>query len=173
MVFAGAGLDSTLKELIRSSIRPVALGNQQAREKFKRFTAEHLAAVDGPIDRSTLAKILVSPHGIQEELFARYERNLTGGSLQSASQVATVRGALGINDREIRERVKDGSLLAQMFGARSEIIHELDLVPAGRHSRKLSHVRNFAREALEVCQEIVNAVSRIVGVSSVSSREDR
>jgi len=163
VVFAGAGLDATLKELIRGSIRSIAHSNQQAREKFESFIADHLGAPDARVERLTLARILVSPQGIQEELFARYERYLTGDSLQSASQVSGVCGALGITEREIRERVKDGSLLDDMFRARNEIVHELDLSPDGRRRRKLAAVRDFVREALEVGQVIVNAVATTAG----------
>jgi hypothetical protein len=42
IVFTGAGLDATLKQLIRDTLPTLLESNQQAHEKFERFTTERL-----------------------------------------------------------------------------------------------------------------------------------
>jgi len=160
IAFAGAGLDSCLKELIRTTIREISKRSELARKKFTAFVEEHLAPADASVSPRKLAEILTSPDGVQASLLDRYERDLTGESLQSAQQVGNVCGALGIDDRRLRERLKEGGLLDEMFRARNQIIHELDLIESGRRPRNLQKARQYAREALSLTQEIINAVAR-------------
>ena len=159
IAFAGAGLDASLKQLIKDTIRDLSKKNDLARKKFTTFVEEHLAPADASVNGRKLAEVLTSPGGIQEELLNRYERDLTGESLQSAQQVGNVCGALGVDDRKLRERLKEGALLDGMFRARNQIVHELDLTEAGRRPRKLDDARRYAEEALSVAQEIINAVT--------------
>lgn len=168
IVFAGAGLDASLKELIRGTIREVWTRNDLAREKFQQFAGSHLAPAGEPVSVARLAEILASPRGSQDELLKQYERSLTGGSLQSAQQVAVVCSALGVQSKQLRERLKEGGVLDQMFRARNEIIHELDLAVSGKRSRPLSTAREFATQALSVTQEIINAVSSTLSTPSDS-----
>jgi hypothetical protein len=160
IVFAGAGLDAALKKLIKDTVRDVALQNESAHEKFVDFIDDHLGTADNPVDRRRLAEVLIDGRGSQAALLERYERDLTGDSLQSADQVNEVCGALGVDERKIRERLKSGGTLDLMFRARNDIVHQLDLTDTGRRSRTLSEVRKFAAEALSVTQEIINAVGR-------------
>lgn len=163
IAFAGAGLDTSLKELIRTTIREVWKRNELSRNKFRDFVVSHLAPAGGAVSPARLADVLTSARDVHDQLLDEYEKSLTGGSLQSAQQVNVVCGALGIDRRELRERMKDGSVLDRMFRARNEIIHELDLTTAGRRSRKLETAREYASEALAVTQEIVNAVAAQLG----------
>ncbi len=163
IAFAGAGLDASLKELIRTTIREVWKHNELSRNKFREFVVSHLAPAGGAVSALRLADVLTAGRGPHDELLDEYEKSLTGGSLQSAQQVGVVCGALGINQRNFRERLKDGGVLDQMFRARNEIIHELDLIATGRRPRKLETAREYATEALAITQEIVNAVARALG----------
>ncbi|MBM3470231.1 MAG: hypothetical protein FJX73_05500 [Armatimonadetes bacterium] len=159
IAFAGAGLDAALKKLIKDTVRDIALRIPSARRKFLDFIDRHLAASDQPVDRRRLAEILVDGRGSQAALLESYERELTGDSLQSVDQVNVVCGALGIDTRTIRERLKPGATLDQMFRARNDIVHQLDLTDRGRKARTFTEVREFAMEALAVTQEIINAVA--------------
>ncbi len=162
IVFAGAGLDAALKKLIQDTVRDIAVRNPLARKKFLDFLDRHMAGTDTPVNRRLLAEVLIDGRGTQAALLDRYERDLTGDSLQSSEQVSVVCGALAIEDRTVRERLKSGALLDQMFKARNDIVHELDLTDTGRKPRNLKDVRAFAVEALEVTQEIINAVGRVL-----------
>lgn len=165
ITFAGAGLDAALKKLIQDTVREIAIRNQHAKKKFLDFLDRHLAGTDAPINRRLLADVLIDSRGTQAALLDRYERELTGDSLQASDQVSVVCGALGIEDRVIRERLKPGALLDQMFKARNDIVHELDLTDTGRKRRNLKDVCELAEEALNVTQEILNAVGKALSGS--------
>jgi len=163
IVFSGAGLDASLKKLIKDTVRKIAVRNSRAKRKFLDFIDRHLAAADSPLNRKCLAEILVDGRGTQAALLEHYEIELTGDSLQAVNQVAAVCSALGIDARPIMERLKEGSLLDQMFKARNNIVHQLDLTDTGREVRRIEDVRKLAAEALSVTQEIINAVGSALG----------
>jgi hypothetical protein len=160
LAFAGAGLDASLKKLIKDTVREIALRSPSARKKFLDFVDRHLAASDQPVDRRRLAELLVDGRGSQAALLENYERELTGDSLQSIDQLNVICGALGVDDRTIRERLRTHSTLDQMFKARNDVVHQLDLTDTGRKSRTLPDIRAFAAEAFAVTQEIINAVGK-------------
>lgn len=160
ITFAGAGLDAALKKLIKDTVREIAVRNPLAKRKFLDFLDRHLAGTDMPINRRLLAEVLIDGRGPQAALLDHYERELTGDSLQSSEQVSVVCGALGIEDRHIRERLKPSAPLDKMFRARNDIVHQLDLTDTGRKPRNLKDVRVFAVESLKVTQEIINAVGK-------------
>ena len=167
IVFAGAGVDAALKKLMKDTIREVVLRHESAKTKCLDFIDRHLAAPDSAVDRRRLGLILTDSRGSQAVLLESYERELTGDSLQSADQVNSVCGASGVDERMIRERLKEGSVLDQMFRARNEIVHQLDLTDDGRMPPSITDVRTFAAEALAVAQEIINAVGRALAKGSV------
>ena len=59
ILFTGAGLDATLKQLIRDALPVLLESNDQAHDKFERFAAERFRAA-GPADGNVLARYLTS-----------------------------------------------------------------------------------------------------------------
>ena len=100
VVFAGAGLDATLKQLIRDTLPLLLERNKQAHEKFETFAANRLLSGD-TVDAKMLARYMTS-YEPRRRLIEDYIYELTGSSLQSAEEVQQVAGALGINDRQLR-----------------------------------------------------------------------
>jgi hypothetical protein len=98
-------------------------------------------------------------------LIEDYIYDLTGSSLQSAEEVGRVAGALGINDAPLRRRIDD---LKNLFVARNEISHELDLQrpeqpgDRTRRTRPLRRTKDLCQEGLEVAQLMVNAVGGLL-----------
>lgn len=122
VVFTGAGLDATLKQLIRDTLPRLLESITQAHDKFESFAAGQLGT--GEIaDTKTIARYLTSsdPRG---RLIEDYIYDLTGSSLQSAEEVHLAAGALGIDDSSLRKRITG---LRPLFVMRNEISHELDL----------------------------------------------
>jgi hypothetical protein len=163
VVFTGAGLDATLKQLIRDTL-PTLLGiSDQAQDKFEAFAAGQLG-VGEIVDTKMLARYLTSGDP-RKRLIEDYIYDLTGSSLQSAEEVGKVAAALGIDDKVLRKRI-DG--LKQLFVARNEISHELDLQrpeqpgDRTRRTRALGHTTSLCHEGLEVGQLIVNAVGGLI-----------
>jgi hypothetical protein len=167
VVFTGAGLDATLKQLIRDALPGLLESSSQAHDKFERFAADRLGT--GEIaDTRAIARYLTSPEP-RSKLIEDYVYDLTGSSLQSADQVQTTAGALGIDDGSLRQRI---SGLRTLFVARNEISHELDLQELSRpgdrtrRSRQMQKTETLCEDGFEVGQLIVNAVGGLLGTPS-------
>ncbi len=163
VVFTGAGLDATLKELIRVSLPLLLELNAQAHDKFERFVAGKLGSSDFA-DARSLARYLASPDP-RERLIEDYVYELTGSSLQSAEQVQSAASALGIEDSKLRKRI-DG--LMNLFVARNEISHELDLQrpekqgDRTRRTRKMPTTIDLCHDGFDVAQLVINEVGALL-----------
>ena len=171
LVFAGAGLDSTLKRLLEDCLAEMTRMSSIARDEFNSFVRRAISrdlASDDPI---LLAEALLAdrPRTVLER---QYLESLTGGSLQSSDSVRRVAKALGVDEPSFFKRIDpDKSLRAlnQMFVARNEMIHELDLrdpmkatrgaLGHRRVTREVGKTRTWAVEALSVAQFVVNDVN--------------
>lgn len=163
VVFTGAGLDATLKQLIRDTLPTLLETNDQAHEKFEAFATDRLGT--GEIaDTKVIARYLTSPDP-RTRLIEDYIYELTGSSLQSAEEVQKAAGALGVDDAELRTRIKG---LRNLFVARNEISHELDLqrpeqrADRTRRSRAMGPTEELCQEGLDVAQLIINAVGELM-----------
>lgn len=163
VVFVGAGVDATLKRLIQDSLPGLLDVNDQAHSKLEAFAASRLGT--GEIaDTKMIARYLVSGDP-RQTLIDDYVFDLTGSSLQSAEEVQKVAGALGIEDASLRRRI---SGLKDLFVARNQISHELDLQHVqrqgerSRRTRSLPKTLSMCREGLEVAQLIINAVGAML-----------
>ena len=163
IVFTGAGLDATLKQLIRDTLVTLLERSRQAHDKFEAFAAQRLGVAEAA-DPKMVARYLVSadPRG---RLIEDYVYDLTGSSLQSAEQVGNTAGALGIEDAGLRRRI--GSL-KDLFTARNEVSHELDLQrpeqpgDRTRRTRAISRTKDLCQEGLEVAQLMINSVGALI-----------
>ena len=163
VVFAGAGLDATLKQLIRDTLPLLLERNKQAHDKLETFAADRLRSGDTD-DAKVLARYMTSsdPRG---RLIEDYICELTRSSLQSAEEVQQVAGALGITDRQLRQRING---LVELFSIRNEISHELDLQAPekpgdkSRRSREEGPTIKQCHEGLEVGQLIINEVCTLL-----------
>ena len=174
VIFAGAGLDTSLKQLLRDATFAITSMDSAANTKLHRFAVRYLSEGEIGVNPTRLARILLTP-GLtlpRETLIEEYINDLTGDSLQSAAQVRNTCEALSVSDTKLRKRLKDGATLDKMFRARNEMIHELDLLrdkspgPGVRlkRGRKIGESRDWATEALAVAQTIINSVAvRFVG----------
>ncbi len=163
IVFTGAGLDATLKQLIRDALPALLETSRQAHDKFESFAADKLGTAE-VADTKMMARYLTSPDP-RSRLIEDYIYDLTGSSLQSAEEVDKTAGALGIDDAGLRKRIAG---LRGLFVARNEISHELDLQrpeqpgDRTRRSRAIDHTKTLCQEGLEVGQLIVNAVGDLM-----------
>jgi hypothetical protein len=163
VVFAGAGIDATLKQLIRDTLPILLETNTQAHDKFETFAAERLGTSE-IADTKMIARYLTSPSP-RQRLIEDYIFFLTGSSLQSAEEVDKVAGALGVDDATLRKRIPG---LRQLFVARNQISHELDLQrperqgDRARRTRAIASTKMLCHEGLEVTQLLVNAVGSLL-----------
>jgi len=122
LVFAAAGLDSMVKQLIRDGLPAILKQSHDAKEKLvdhfsKRFNRDH----NGAFEEVTRILICAKP---REALVERLIDDLTSKSLQSADEVYRVCEYLGLSQKKIIVDKKD---LRNAFDVRQKIVHELDV----------------------------------------------
>jgi hypothetical protein len=166
IVFTGAGLDATLKRLIRDTL-PAALDkSDQAHKMFEGFSERQLGTGEWA-DKKKVARYLLASSA-RAELIEEYVYDLTGSSLQSAEEVDKTARALGVTDRALLDRIGH---LKPLFVARNEVSHELDLQELERpgdrtrRGRGMTHTAEMCSDTLEVAQLIVNAVGEVIASS--------
>lgn len=138
LVYAAAGLDGMVKQLIRDAL-PLVLGrDERAQEALEKFIVRQIRPETGDADRTVGAKFLarvLSRPSPQRSAIDEYIRHLTGGSLQSSASLYEVVGALGLWPDDVGV---DRRLLDPIFEARNKIIHELDInLTVERRTRNL------------------------------------
>lgn len=161
LVFAGAGLDSMLKQLIRETIKQLADKDERVRRELTTFVQRQIRGdpneVETTFGHRFMATVLLSPSPM-DGITAEYVRDLTGSSLQSQEQLLKAARALGLDTRSLE---LDAVELKTAFQVRNRIIHELDVnlnTARGRHSRQ-----GRTRKELEVhTNRLLDAGEKII-----------
>ncbi len=166
VVFAGAGVDTVFKEAMRGCIAIQIEQSQGAREKYLDFVTR--AIQDGPgVGPRQMANLLIqSDPG--SALKSAYIDQLTGSSLQSVTQVTNAMSARGL--QEERNLYKEAKSLNDLFRARNEITHELDMTPASasgrgarsRRERSSASYIEMCHGALDFAQRVLNSLEQTV-----------
>jgi hypothetical protein len=162
VVMSAAGLDSSLKQLIRDCLPTLARAHETVAAELEKFVARQLRGdPDEPESSASttfLAKLLVA-ESRRDALLDRYTLSLTGSSLQSAEELAKACKALGVDAATAGVRVAD---LRPVFKVRNRIIHELDIdFDTGirnRFPRSRKSMIGHTNTLLEVGEEIIKAV---------------
>ncbi|GMV85096.1 MAG: hypothetical protein AMXMBFR80_09530 [Dehalococcoidia bacterium] len=172
VVFAGAGLDSMTKQLVRDALPGILEHLPDRRADMERLVARHLrrASVaatdelgdDGGLNPQRLARILLadSPRvGVAEMLVS----DLTAGSLQSASELFRVASFLGVEQKMLDASEKD---LKAVFDCRNQIIHEMDIdftrPNRNRFSRTRADMVKNASLLLDVAGKLLGRVDSVL-----------
>lgn len=165
IVFAGAGLDATLKQLVRFALSDLLLISEEAERNFEKFVVRTLSQGSDEVRPGPLAKLLISSSP-REELLSSYLYDLTGSSLQSTEEVHRTVAAFGIKDPSLTKEIK---ALQTLFEVRNQIVHELDLVHVRekgdrtRRTRRLATTEELCFASLKVGQLIINEVAKLLG----------
>ena len=122
LVFAGAGLDSMIKQLVRDALSLTIDRSKGAEENFKEFISRRLARQDR-LDPSFLSSVLAS-RDPRDVLVSALVADLISQSLQSKDQVLRVASYFDIRSDALATDLK---LLERIFRARNEIVHEMDV----------------------------------------------
>ncbi len=122
LVFAGAGLDSMIKQLVRDALSLAIDRSKGAEEIFRRFISKRLARQD-TLDPGFLSSVLAS-RDPRDVLISTLVADLISQSLQSKDQVLRVASYFDIPSAALATDLK---LLDRIFGARNEIVHEMDV----------------------------------------------
>jgi len=165
VVFAGAGVDSVTKQLVRDALPKVVKKDDAAHEQLLKFTARQLRR-EGEADEASsinvklLSELLVA-QSAGDTLIDRLVGELTGGSLQSTEQLFKCLSHLGIGKTDVK---LDQAELGPVFECRNQIVHELDIdfsqPNRNRFPRRRKDMIRYARQLLEVAGSILAAVDR-------------
>lgn len=159
LVFAAAGLDSLVKQLIRDALRNVLIRNVGARAQFTDYVQSKLKRPDGA-DFRFLAEALSAEaptHYLQQQLIAE----LTGSSLQSKDQLLRAAAYFAIPANEVSA---DLAKLHSIFHARNQIAHEMDVLLGqpnrGRRQRTAKVMKEYASTVLQTALAFYLAVEK-------------
>ncbi|MFA6422763.1 MAG: HEPN domain-containing protein [Candidatus Buchananbacteria bacterium] len=124
LIFACAGLDVFVKQLVKNKIPQLITADKEAENKFKEYVKRGLKK-DDKVILNTIALALIdsSPRDI---FLNEYINSMTGESLQSVGELCKVSEASGLDTKKIFSEVKK-SMIRDAFEARNQIIHEMDI----------------------------------------------
>jgi hypothetical protein len=157
LLFAGAGLDSMAKQLVRDALPQVIQRQEGSRENLREF-AERQLRRDERIASRLLAIALTStdPRG---EITGELINELVGGSLQSAEELARLAAYFDIPTIDL---IADQQLLVAIFRARNEVAHELDVDFAQEQGHRRRRDRDtmvrYATELFRVAAVLLRSV---------------
>lgn len=158
LVFAGAGLDSMAKQLLRDALRDVIDLRLGAQAMLRQHVSRHFLRDLGQSAIETLAEALVDPNP-RARFVERLVLDLTGGSLQSVEELLRVGSYFDIPSADL---LKDRSKLQEVFAARNQIVHEMDVDFAqpnrNRRPRSKSAVESSTRSVLGVAGTLLGEV---------------
>jgi hypothetical protein len=129
LAFACAGLDATIKQLVKDALPSVLKRDEGAMEEFASFLDWRLRkpgpSGDFQFDTKFIAEILVKdaphPRVVVEQ---RLIEHLTRNSLQSKDELLRVAAYFAIRPQDLVDNVKR---LSEIFFIRNQIIHEMDV----------------------------------------------
>jgi hypothetical protein len=145
LVFACAGLDAAIKQLVRDALQGVINLNPGAEANFTESVKRKLPDVER--SRDLLATVLTAPNP-RQALLERVTSDLIADSLQSFEQLSKVAAAFNIKTSGIADVVQ----LKLAFRVRNEIIHEMDIdfqANRSRRQRRQADMEAYTRVILE------------------------
>ena len=170
LVFAGAGLDSMIKQLVRDALSLTIDRSEGAEENLKTFIAKRLAR-QNTLDPSFLSSVLAS-RDPRDVLVSELVDDLISQSLQSKEQVLRVASYFDIPSAALAPDLK---LLERIFRARNEIVHEMDVDFAqtnrNRRPRRKAEMISHTTEILRLANAFLIEVDR--GLGQVSAGPDQ
>lgn len=164
LVFAGSGLDSMLKQLIRDCLPSLAACDAAVQKKLEEFALRRLKAATSEAPDLAGTKLLaavLAAESPRSKLIEAYVQELTGGSLQSMESLSRSLDALGLGEKELKI---DRKALDEIFKARNKIVHEFDLnfdhPKRNRQTRKRESMVKDARAILRLTGELLAVIDR-------------
>lgn len=162
LVFAGAGLDAIIKQLVRDALSLTIDRSTGAEGNLKTFISKRLAR-QNTLDPSFLSSVLAS-RDPRDVLVSELVDDLISQSLQSKEQVLRVASYFDIPSPALAPDLK---LLERIFRARNEIVHEMDVDFAqknrNRRPRRKAEMIGHTTEILRLANAFLIEVDRGLG----------
>jgi hypothetical protein len=172
LMFAAAGLDAMVKQLVRDALGIVIDKDKGARSQFSEYVEKRLIRTSA-LDVKYVARTLVSSNP-REHLKKELVRDLTGNSLQSKDQLLRVAASFAIRPEDISN---DINKLKTVFDARNEIAHEMDVLleqpTRNRRPRTFETMQDYTSFVLKAsCSFYISVEQKIVGASQFQTGAD-
>jgi hypothetical protein len=159
LVFATAGLDSMVKQLIQDALPHVIEKNEGALAVFKQYVERRLEKNER-LDRKFLADIIGDPHP-RKRMLDSLIHDLSSRSLQSTDELLKCAAFFDIPSNKITD---DPKSLSKIFYARNQISHELDVdftqTNRSRRPRAKSVMTAFANEVFDAANNFLEEVDK-------------
>ena len=124
LIFACAGLDVFVKQLVKNKLPQLLEVDSEVQSKFKDYVKRGLKKDEKEIlNTVALALIDQTPRNI---FLNEYIKDMTGESLQSIEELRRVSAASGLDTKKIFSGEKMNTI-RDAFTTRNEIIHEMDI----------------------------------------------
>lgn len=145
LVFACAGLDVFVKQLVKNKLPQLLEVDKDVQVKFKESVRRGLEKDEKEIlNTVALALIDQTPRNV---FLNAYIKTMTGNSLQSVSELRRVSEASGLDTKKIFTDNK-ANTLKDAFIARNQIIHEMDINISDSTSRTTGYRTRRQRKAM-------------------------
>ncbi len=155
LVFAGAGLDSMAKQLVRDALPVVVDRHEGAHAMLKQHVERHVFREVTDASLSMLADVLVDRQP-RTRLISRMVFDLTTGSLQSSEEVMRVGSYFDIPSSAL---VADPRALQKIFNSRNQIVHEMDVdfdqINRNRRSRTRATMTSSTNDVFAVSDRLL------------------
>ena len=159
LVFASAGLDSMLKQLVRDSLELVIERSEGAQLQFKSFVEKRLLR-QGSLDPKFLSEVLVETNP-RDMLMEYLIEDLTSRSLQSKEQIFRTASYFDLPSKNL---TADATQLEKIFAARNEMSHEMDVDLAqrnrNRRPRRKKQMIEYTSIILQLADNILEEVDK-------------
>lgn len=162
VVFAGAGLDSVLKQLVVDALPRLLDIDENCRSRFEEYVRRQFRPGEGDDDGLAGVKLLaraLCDESPRDHLMKEYSEYLTRASLQSVEELTRVIDALGL---DAVKKGLDFKELRRIFRVRNEIAHEMDIDLQGdrrkRQRRQKKQMVNDAEELLAAGEVAIKAM---------------
>lgn len=160
LIFAAAGLDSVLKQLMRDTLPDLIRRDEAVRKELEKFIDRRSQSSAPKKGSSFLAQVLATENRL-DHIIDAYIEDLVGSSLQSVEELSKATAALGLSTRN-KEIAIDRAVLKPIFAKRNVMIHELDIAldssNRNRNSRTKTDMAKDANALLELAEQCVRAV---------------
>ncbi|MCX5667098.1 MAG: HEPN domain-containing protein [Candidatus Omnitrophica bacterium] len=159
LVFATSGLDSMIKQLITDALHQIIIKDVGAREVFKNYIEKKLIQ-SNQINAKLLAASLVEQDP-RKRLVDEVVRDLTSNSLQSKEELLRAASFFDIPSQDLSS---DPNRLKEIFDARNQISHEMDINFSQRNrkrrQRKQSDMIRYTNEILRIAKTFLSIVDK-------------
>lgn len=146
LVFACAGLDMLVKQLIKTKLVKLVEFDTNATDKFKDYVKRGLKKDNKDSEILNVIAFALIDRNPREVFLREYISHFTGGSLQSTKELWKVSEASGLEKGKLFPDETEKSLDAA-FRVRNEIIHQMDINIAEVKSRTQGFRNRIQREA--------------------------